>query len=107
MDDEVIDLTKKPLPNATTVLVLGILSLVLSCGIGLVLAIIGLHLSKEGWRLWKENPDGWDSYGVLNAGRIMSIIGLCLNGLVLLYFIVVVLILGAVFGTAASLGGLW
>ena len=96
---------KQQLPNASTVLVMGILSLVLSCGIGLILAIIGLNLSKEGVRLWQEDQMGWDGYGSLNAGRVMCIIGLCLNGLVALYFLVIFLFVGSIFGTFASFLG--
>ena len=49
---------KLPLPNASGVLVLGILSIVLGCGIiGLVLGIIGLVISKEGKQLYAADPD--------------------------------------------------
>lgn len=92
---EVITTKNKMLPNANMVLVLGILSLVFGCGVGLILGIIGLISSKEGMRLWRENPKGWDGYGPLNAGRIMSIIGICISGLVVVYLVIVAIFFGA------------
>ncbi len=93
--------TKQPLPNATAVLVLGILSIVCSCFfVGLVLGIIGLVLSKQGRRMYKENPSLYEGYSNLNAGYIMSIIGTCLGGLYVVYWIIIVAIMG---GTAMSL----
>lgn len=87
---------KAMLPNATATLVLGILSIVCSCFfVGLVLGIIGLVLGNKSRKLYKENPAIWDGYGQLNAGWIMSIIGLALGAIYTLYYIVVIAILGA------------
>ncbi len=84
------------LPNATAVLVLGILSIVFGCiFVGLVMGIVGLILSKKGKELHEQNPTGYSGWGSLNAGRIMSIIGIVLGGLYILYYIVVVAIIGA------------
>jgi hypothetical protein len=103
--EQIIDNNRKPLPNASTVLVLGILSIVLGCGVGLILGIIGLIQAKEPKRLYDENPDGWDNYGNLNAGRIMSIIGICLNSVAVVFFVIYFLIIGAILGTAGAFGG--
>jgi len=93
--------TKQPLPNSTAVLVLGICSIVCSCFfVGLVLGIIGLVLSKKGRTMYKESPALYEGYANLNAGYIMSIIGTCLGGLYVIYWLIVVAILG---GTALSL----
>jgi hypothetical protein len=81
---------KKKLPNATTVLVLGIISIVTSfCYgiIGIILAIIALVLSKKDLKLYRENPEEYDGYQDLNTGRICAIVGLCLGILVFLVFI--------------------
>lgn len=72
---------KKPLPNSTAVLVLGILSLIFWCLIGLILGIIGLVISKEGKTLYEKNPTAYTGYGSLNAGRVLCIIGIILNGI--------------------------
>jgi len=88
------------LPNATTVLVLGICSIVFGCFFfGLVFGIIGMVLSTKGRKMYKENPALYDGWGQLNAGYIMSIIGTCLSGLYLIYWIIWVAILGT--------AGLW
>jgi hypothetical protein len=81
---------KQNLPNASAVLVLGILSIVFTClyGLGLVLGIIGLVLGNKGRKLYKQNPEMYNGAGNLNAGWIMSIIGVALNGLYLLFILV-------------------
>ncbi len=81
---------KSRLKNATAVLVLGILSVVLffSFGIGLILGIIGLALSSKPRKLYKENPSSYEGFGALNAGWILSIIGTCLGGLHIILVII-------------------
>lgn len=87
--------SKQPLVNSTAVLVLGICSIVCACFfVGLILGIIGIVLSKPGKKLYAENPDLYEGYGNLNAGFIMSIIGTSLSGLHIIYWIIVVAILG-------------
>ncbi len=81
---------KKKLPNATTVLVLGIISIVTSfCYgiVGIVLGIIALVISKKDLKLYRENPEEYDGYQDLNTGRICAIVGLCMGILVFLFFI--------------------
>lgn len=88
------------MPNATAVLVLGICSIVFSCFfVGLVLGIIGLVLGNKAKALYKESPAIYDGYGQLNAGWIMSIIGLCLSALYVIYWIIWVIILGTASAT--------
>ncbi|MGZ8537929.1 MAG: CCC motif membrane protein [Flavisolibacter sp.] len=88
---------KQPLPNATAVLVLGICAIVFSCFfIGLICGIIGLVLAQKGRAMYRENPNLYEGYGQLNAGWIMSIIGVILGGLYVIY----ALIWGLAIGTA-------
>jgi M penetrans paralogue family 26 len=85
---------KKKLPNATTVLVLGIVSIVTSfCYgiIGIILSIIALVLSKKDLKLYRENPEEYDGYQDLNTGRICAIVGLCLGILFFLFFLVYII----------------
>ena len=88
---------KETLPNATAVLVLGICAIVFSCFfIGLICGIIGLVLAQKGRAMYRENPNLYEGYGQLNAGWIMSIIGVILGGLYVIY----ALIWGLAIGTA-------
>lgn len=87
---------KVMLPNATAVLVLGICSIVFSCMfVGLICGIIGIVLAGKGRKMYKESPASYEGWGQLNAGWIMSIIGMCLSGLYVIYWIIVVAIVGA------------
>ena len=85
------------LPNATAVLVLGILS-ILFCWcygiIGIILSVIALVLASKDSALYKINPEIYSNYGNLNAGRIMAIIGLILNVLFLAYMAWVISYIG-------------
>ena len=94
--------SRKDLPNSTAVLVLGILSIVLSCWyfsiIGVVLSIIALVLSSKDLTRYYSNPDQFtiSSYNNLKAGRVCAIIGLTVA---IIFFIFMVLILVGVFVT--------
>jgi len=80
------------LPNATAVLIMGILSLLMCfcyCT-GFIFGIVGLVLAKNDMKKYRENPDAYTNYQALNIGRILSIIGLILNILTILVFIGVI-----------------
>ena len=84
-----------PLPNSSTVLVLGIVSIVLCwCHgiIGLILAIIALVLANKDLALYSQNPELYtqSSYNNLKSGRTIAIIGLVLAGL---FFLLIVSLL--------------
>ena len=71
------------LSNATTTLILGICSIVLSfccCLVyipaGLICGIITIIISDKDVQLLKENPDGYSDAGNHKAGRICAFIGL-------------------------------
>jgi hypothetical protein len=94
---------KRPLPNSTATLVLGILSIVFGCGvIGLALGIIGLVISREGKTLFENNPNDYSGSGNLNAGRVMCIIGICLGSLSLFYAIIALAIGGSILAGLSS-----
>jgi len=90
---------QQPLPNATAVLVLGILSLVI-CFVGVVLGIISLVLANKDMRLYNASPEVYTpgSYNNLKAGRICAIIGLILNTLLIIFYAAIIIF-------AVSLGG--
>lgn len=66
----------QPLPNATLILVLGILSIVLCQPLGLVALIMG----NQSISLYNQDPERYSegSLSTVKAGRICGIIGLCL-----------------------------
>ncbi|GAA5085752.1 hypothetical protein GCM10023210_06860 [Chryseobacterium ginsengisoli] len=81
------------LPNATVVLVLGIVSIVTCCCygvVGLIAAIIGLVLANKDLALYKQNPTEYSNYGNLNVGRILCIVGIVLNVLSVIYYIYII-----------------
>jgi hypothetical protein len=89
---------QQQLPNATAVLVLGILSIVL-CGIGLVLGIIALTLANKDTRLYNTGIELYapSSYNNLKSGKICAVIGIILSSLVILFYV-------GIFITALSSG---
>lgn len=84
-----LNMQHKALPNATAVLVLGILSLVV-CQL---LGIIGWILASQDMRLYNDNPGLYSesSLSTLKAGKICCIIGTCLMGLGLLVIVILLL----------------
>ena len=88
------------LPNATAVLVLGIISIVgcLCYGVpGLICSIIALVLAKKDLQLYANNPEAYTmvSYNNLKTGRICAIVGVSLSALAFLFIIVYFLLVGS------------
>jgi magnesium-transporting ATPase (P-type) len=86
------------LPNATTVLVLGILSIVFSFWyfsiIGIILGIITLVLANKDMQLYAADKKRYslNSFNNLKAGRTCAIIGLVVA--IIIFIIVLLVILG-------------
>jgi len=92
-------LFQQALPNATAVLVLGILSIVTCWCIGipgLVMGIIAIVLSGKSKKLYSENPANYSeaSYKNLNAGRVCAIIGTVLSSIYLSFALIKWIIVG-------------
>ena len=91
--------TQRPLPNATAVLILGILSIV-TCFcygfVGLILGIIALVLATKDKRLYSTSPEMFTqtSYKNMNAGRICAIIGLILSAIYVLCIVIIIIMIG-------------
>lgn len=91
-----LDVNQK-LPNATAVLVLGILSIVGCCCygvVGLTLGIVALYLAKKDLQLYKANPNVYTNYSNLNTGKILAIIGVCLSAIYLIILIISLIMFG-------------
>lgn len=87
-----------PLPNSTGALVLGICAIVGAfCYAvpGIICGIIGLILSSGAEKLYKQDPSKYttQSYNNNKAGRITSIIGLALGGVVVVLLIIYFILL--------------
>lgn len=102
LDSDYNKLIQQNLPNSTTVLVLGILSIVFSCWyfsiIGVVLSIIALVLANRDLSLYYSNKSQYtlSSFNNVKAGRICAIIGLAVA---IIFFIFFILILVGIFVT--------
>lgn len=85
-----------PIPNATAVLVLGIISIP-TCFcygiVGLIIGIIALILSGKAKKLYLETPENFtlQSFNNLNAGRICAIIGTILSSLYMVFIIIYII----------------
>ncbi|EAZ95259.1 hypothetical protein FBBAL38_09729 [Flavobacteria bacterium BAL38] len=85
------------LPNATIVLVLGILSVLTICCYGIfsvIFGIIGVVLANKDNKLYAENPTIYSNYNNLKIGKILNIIGLVVGAIFLIIIITVVVTLG-------------
>ncbi len=105
MENQQIDpINQQSLPNATGVLVLGILSIVFCfCYgiIGMTLGIIALIMANKAKKLYMASPESYSesSFKNVNAGRICAIVGLCLSSLYIVFLIIYIGIIGAAVGT--------
>ncbi|MFD2561141.1 CCC motif membrane protein [Aquimarina rubra] len=88
---------KQQLPNATIILIFGIVSIV-TCfcyGIlGLIFGIVALVLSKKAIELYNTNPELYTGYENVKAGKICAIIGIVLSSLYLLFIIGYLVLIG-------------
>ncbi len=88
---------KQSLPNATVVLIMGILSIVGCCcygAPGIIFGIIAIILAKKATNLYNENPEIYEGIGNVKAGKIMGIIGLILSILFIGYLIWIISFIG-------------
>lgn len=89
---------QQKLPNATTVLVLGIVSIVGTCCctglVGVICGLIGMNLYKKDKDLYDQKPTAYTDFNNLNTGRILCIIGLVLGAIQLLYFVYILATIG-------------
>lgn len=76
------------LPNATSTLVLGILSIFI-CGLGLIFGIIAIVLHKKDSDIYERDRIAFgQSYKTARAGYVCAIIGTILSSLLVVYYII-------------------
>ncbi|WP_420602372.1 CCC motif membrane protein [Flagellimonas sp.] len=81
---------QQKLPNATLILVFGIISIVTCCCygiIGLIFGVIALVLANKATKVYMENPEMYTDFKNVKTGKILAIIGIILNVLFLIYII--------------------
>ncbi|MAU15520.1 MAG: hypothetical protein CMH46_08270 [Muricauda sp.] len=90
-------MSQQPLPGASTVLTMGILSIVgtlFCCGpFGAIFSIIGLVKAKTANQLYQQNPENYTDYSNVKTGKILSYIGLALA---LIYLVLTILYFGLI-----------
>lgn len=89
---------QKDLPNSSTVLALGIISIIFSGVIGFTCAVIALHTYNEDEIKYNYSPSQFSktSWENLTAGKICAYIGLGLSSLVLMLLGVYVTVFSAI-----------
>jgi len=100
MDQQTNNQVQPPLPNATAILVLGILSIVIC----FITGIIALVMAKKEMALYEANPGMYSaaSYSNVKTGRICAIIGIVLQGIGILFYILFAIIFVSAIGAAGS-----
>lgn len=83
---------KQKLPNSTTTITLGILSIITTCCclgfLNIIFGIIALVLAKKDMQLYLENPKLYiNDYHNIKIGKVLAIIGITLGVLHLLSII--------------------
>ena len=81
---------KQKLPNATAVMVLGVLSIITCCCygvLGILLGGVGMYLAKKDTTLYNTNPSVYTNFNNIKTGKILCIIGIVLSVLYLIYMI--------------------
>lgn len=78
---------QQKLPNATLILVFGILSIITCCCygiVGLILGIVAVILASKATKLYAESPEIYTGFQNVKIGKILAIIGIVLSTLYLL-----------------------
>jgi len=94
---------KVPIPQSQGILILGIFSLVttICCGgiifAGLILGILAVVMSSKAIETYEQNPQVYTeaSFKNVNGGRICGIIGIVVNGIMILFGLIYLFVVGA------------
>ena len=81
---------QQKLPNVTIAIVLAILSFLCCCIYGIpaiIMSGIGLYLVKRDEKTYYENPENYSNFSQLKTAKILTIIGLALGIIWLLWTI--------------------
>lgn len=83
------------LPHALSAMIFGIVSLVVFCYMGWIMAIVALNLWKKAKAEWDANPGKYSetSFKMANAGRICGTIGLIVGLVAMVYWIIYIIVM--------------
>ncbi|ESU20282.1 hypothetical protein FEDK69T_27950 [Flavobacterium enshiense DK69] len=84
---------QQKLPNATPVIILGVLSIITCCCygvVGILLGGIGMYLANKDIKIYNENPSGYSNFNNVKTGKILCIIGIVLGVLYLIMMAVMI-----------------
>lgn len=83
------------LPGAVASMVLGIVSLVVSCSciplVGIIVGALGLSKAKKSFSLDEQYPDYYSGRGFATTGKVTSLVGLLLGIATTLFWAVYIL----------------
>lgn len=96
-------MNQQPLPEASTVLAMGIIAVVSTltcCGpLGIVFSLIALAKAKKARRLYQKQPENYTDYSSVKTGKILAYAGLTLS---LLFLLLLVLYFGIIVASFSS-----
>ncbi len=102
-------MSQQPLPGASTVLTMGIISIVgtlICCGpFGAIFSIIALVKAKTANQLYLQNPEAYTDYSNIKTGKILAYIGLAISLIYLVLFILYFGFIVAMIGAGEFNGG--
>jgi hypothetical protein len=83
------------LPGAVASMVLGIVSLVVSCSciplVGIIIGAMGLSKAKKSFTLDEQYPDYYSGRGFAKTGKITSLVGLLMGIAATIFWVVYIL----------------
>lgn len=85
------------LPYATAVLVLGISSIALCCcyGVpGILTGTIALYLYRKEKKVYENDKENYKNFDSLKTGRALSIVGIIMSSLYILYLLFAISLVG-------------
>ena len=82
---------QQKLPNATTIIILGVLGYLCCCfaGSGIIPAGIAFYLATKSEKIYEQDPDLYDNFSQIKTGKIVALIALILSSLMLIRLIYV------------------
>ena len=87
---------QQKLPNATMIIVLGIMGYLCCCfaGLGAIPSAIAFFMARKSEKIYAENPEAYDNMSQIKTGKIVALIALIINALFILRLIYVISTVG-------------